>query len=216
MLMCCVCSTPRAFVQNPVLLPDRFVNVSTFYDVISEGPFTHGSVQKLIIFDLDTESYGWYSFCRVALTDVLIFCDVPNFFEPIEPNLTSPLLTYAELMHEPSPPFPTLDMPPANLMNEHSPELPTYAELMNVAPAELMNVPPAAPPPSPENITPPASPHRISYTPPRSPSPSAQQGQGTRILYIPTPIRIPIIDMNAGDEENEALVAFYQPPATLF
>jgi len=77
---------PRAFVQYPVLHLDHFVNVSTFHDVIAEGPFAHGSVEKLIIFDLpENESYGWYSFCRVALTDVLVFCDeVPHFFNHLQ------------------------------------------------------------------------------------------------------------------------------------
>ena len=85
-LCVCVCRMPRAFVRYPVIHPDEFVNVSTFHDDIAQGPFPHGTVDKLIIFDLpENEAYGWFSFCRVVTKDVLVFCDdVPNFLSHLE------------------------------------------------------------------------------------------------------------------------------------
>ena len=78
-------------MRYPVIHSNEYVNVSTIHDVIAHGPFPHGTVDKLIIFDLpDDEGHGWFSFCNVAIKDVLVFCDeIPNFFEPFASNVIS-------------------------------------------------------------------------------------------------------------------------------
>jgi len=65
---------------------DKLIGVSTFDQIIAEGVFPGGSLDKLIVFDLlhESEADGWANFMNVNLSDLLIFADQsPNFFEPL-------------------------------------------------------------------------------------------------------------------------------------
>ena len=147
--MCCVCRLPRAFVRFRVMVPlEKFINVSTFRQIIADGPFDNGVVDKLILFELPPNDQGqaWYSFTRVLVKDVLIFVDrMPNIFTPLEPvNALVP------------PPVFALDAPTNNTIpfasiDETVPP-PTYDELLN------MNMQPLSPEPEERYVSPPASP----------------------------------------------------------
>ena len=120
--MCCECSVARAFVEFPTPVPiDKFINVASFQQVIDDGPFVEGNIDKLIYFDMpEHEDNGWYCFGRVILNDVLIFSDnVPNLFATaIAPPPPPP--SYSDLMNiQPTLSFEEPPAPPPTPVSGH-------------------------------------------------------------------------------------------------
>ena len=225
-LCVCVCRFPAAFIHYiPPGVSDKLVCMCTFDQIIAEGVFQGGSVEKLIVFDLlpEPQPDGWGNFVNVNLSDLVIFADQkPNFFEPLI-FANQPPPSYSEVANArmapppPTPPSPHIiqteerrfarsAIPPPSIKSEIDRPVEYFPPLIeptvHCSPVTRSFVPPPPPPPQSTRTMPP---------PIESPDPPHPG-----VTHFMDPVNIPLNPVHNEEEEMyDVFLAVFEPPLTI-